>query len=90
MTPNRLLRMAWTGTIVATVSAFLYLAYAPIPGSHAVDTFLTIGIALLGAVIGTVLGSRLERSIEPPRSETTTTQSATGVDPSEMLVTSDA
>ena len=56
MTPIRALRMAWAGAIVAAASGFLYLSYAPVPGSHTADTSLTITRLALASIVLAVLG----------------------------------
>ncbi len=68
MTPIRVLRMAWAGASVAAASGFLYLTYTPVPGSHTADTSLTIAVAVLGAVMGVVVETRVENAIRSRRS----------------------
>lgn len=60
MTVSRLLVRAWIASIAAAGFGFLYLHYAPVPGSHAADTALTIGLSAVGAVFGIRLAPVLE------------------------------
>ncbi len=85
MTPIRVLRMAWAGAIVAAASGFLYLAYTPVPGSHTADASLTIGVAVLGGVMGVVLETRVENSISSRRSQAEVIGVAADAQPLEQL-----
>lgn len=67
MKTTRLLRAAWAGAAAAAIAAFAYLAFAPIPSSHAVDTVLTLAVAAAGAVTGVWIASRIPRSAPPAR-----------------------
>ncbi len=84
MTPIRALRMAWAGAIVAGASAFLYLAYTPVPGSYTADRLLTIGVAVLGAVAGAVLETRVENSIRSRRPQAEVIPLPTPAQPAEQ------
>ena len=67
----RLVRMAWAGASAAAAFSFLYLAYAPVPGSRAAGTLLTIGVASVGALTGAATETGLERSVRSRRTEAT-------------------
>ena len=85
MTLICLVRMAWAGAIAAAASGFLYLAFAPIPGSRATDTLLTIGVAFLGAVMGAALENGLENSINYRQSRAEIIRLPTDAQPLEKL-----
>lgn len=68
MTIVRFIRAAWAAAIVAAAFAFLFLAYAPVPGSHVTDRLLTIGVAAVGAAVGVLLESKLSDRILRSRS----------------------
>ncbi len=85
MTPIRLLRMAWAGAIAAITSSFLYLAYAPVPGSRITGALLTIGAALVGAAMGTALQHGLENSIGSQRPTAEIIRMPTEAQPVERL-----
>ena len=61
MSSLRVLRAAWAGTLVGVGSGLGYLAFAPVPGSFAVDRILAVAIATGGVVIGIAVESALER-----------------------------
>jgi hypothetical protein len=69
--PIRLVRMAWAGAIMATTSGLLYLAYGPVPLSHATDGMLALSVYLLGGVLGATIEAKLENSISLRRSKAT-------------------
>lgn len=65
--PARLLLMAWFGTIASTALGLSYLAFAPVPASHAVDTLLAIGAGAVGAVGGGFVGGRVSAVVAAGR-----------------------
>jgi hypothetical protein len=75
MSPIRVLRVAWAGALIGAGAGFLYLAYAPLPGSYVTDRVLTIATALIGGLIGGLVETRIERRIAASRAGSMVTTS---------------